>query len=131
MIRAGMKAAARDGLPDVAVPVLAKRILDQDFPPEFRVPSIQLLGRSKSVLALDALLKFVVGGSTLLGKPKLAAKSPEMLAAVKGLARTWPAERRAKVLLELAAASKDSQIIAAAEAVQGTTRILEADDDES
>lgn len=112
LIRAALR-DARQGLPDAAVPVLAKRILDPDFPPEFRVPALQLLGRSKSVLALDTLLKFVAGGTTLLGKPKLAAKTSEMLTALKGLARTWRSERRASLLVALAAASPDPHIAAA------------------
>jgi hypothetical protein len=114
MIRAALK-EARTGLPDVAVPVLAKRIMEKDFPPEFRVPAINMLGRSKSVLALEALLRFVAGGTTLLGKPKLAAKTPEMLAALRGLARTWPHERRAKPLLDLAASAQDPAIANALE----------------
>jgi hypothetical protein len=127
LLRTALK-EARGGLPDVAVPVLAKRILEADFPPEFRIPSIQLLGRSKSVLALDSLLKFVAGGTTLMGKPKLAANTPEMVAALKGLARTWPHERRAKVLLELAVSSSDPQVSAAAQA-STTEPIREIDDD--
>lgn len=125
MIRTALR-SARGGLPDVAVPVLAKRLLDADYPPEFRLPSIQLLGRSKSVLALDTLLKYVQGGTSLLGKPKLANKSPEMLAALKGLARTWPQERRARVLLEVAATVKDPQISAA---LQAPSAKAEEDDD--
>ncbi len=114
MIRAALKESRR-GLPDVAVPVLSKRIMEQDFPPEFRVAAINMLGRSKSVLALDALLRYVQGGTTLLGKPKLASKTPEMLAALRGLARSWPHERRAKPLLELAATATDPQIAGALE----------------
>ncbi len=126
MLRVALK-AARSGLPDAGVPVLAKRILDPDFPPEFRVPSIQLLGRSKSLLALDSLLKYVSGGTTLLGKPKLAAKTPEMISALKGLARTWSSERRAKVLIELAAVSTDPQILAAAQSKSEPSKDIDDD----
>jgi hypothetical protein len=121
LIRAALK-DARQGLPDAAVPILAKRILETDFPPEFRVPALQLLARSKSLLALDALLKFVAGGTTLLGKPKLAAKSPEMLTALKGLARSWRSERRASPLVMLAASSSDPHIAAAAAGGDGAER---------
>jgi hypothetical protein len=121
LIRAALK-DARQGLPDAAVPILAKRILETDFPPEFRVPALQLLARSKSLLALDALLKFVAGGTTLLGKPKLAPKSPEMLTALKGLARSWRSERRASPLVALAASSPDPHIAAAAAAGDGAER---------
>ena len=111
--------AARTSLPESAVPVLAKRLADATFPPEFRVMSLYLLGRSGSVLALDTLLAFAQGGSSLFGKPKLAPKSPEMLAALGGLARSWPNERRASVLIELARKSKDDQILNALHAQPG------------
>jgi hypothetical protein len=106
--------SARSQLPAAAVPVLARRLLDAGFPPEFRVLAISLLGRSGSILAVDALLHFVQNGKTLLGRPRLAAKSPEMLAALSALVRGWPGERRVLVLLELARKSRDSDIVAAA-----------------
>jgi hypothetical protein len=56
-----------------------------------------------------------LGGTTLLRKPKLAAKSPEMLVALDGLARMWPNERRAAALLALARESTDPEITKAAE----------------
>jgi len=105
--------AARSHLPPPAVPVLAKRVLDSDFPPQFRVLAINLIGRSGSVLALEALLHFAQGGKTLLGKPRLASKSQEMLAAVGSLARSWSRERRASGLLAQAAKSRDREIQAA------------------
>ena len=126
IIRSSLK-EARNGLPDVAVPVLAKRIFDQDFPPEFRVPAIQLLGRSRSVLALDALLRFAQNGTTLLGKPRLAPKSLEMMAALRGLARAWPHERRVKPLLEQAAAATDPHIRAAIEVIKSDSKEVEDD----
>ncbi len=106
--------AARAGLPQAAVPVLAKRVLEADYPPGFRVLSLGLLGRSGNALALEALLHFAISGRTLIGRPKLAAKSPEMLAAVTALARTWRGDRRAGGVLEQARRSRDPQIIAAA-----------------
>jgi hypothetical protein len=126
MLRVALR-EARNGLPDAGVPTLAKRIVEPDFPPEFRIPAIQLLGRSKSLLALEALLKYVSGGTTLLGKPKLAPKSSEMVAALKALSRGWSQERRAKALLDLAAASSDPNIAAAANAK--STPTTDTDDD--
>jgi hypothetical protein len=103
--------AARSRLPDAAAAVLAKRVTDADFPPEFRVIALVLLGRSGSMSALDALLAFAQSGSTLFGKPKLAPKTPEMLAALGGLARSWPNERRATMLVDIARKTKDPQIL--------------------
>lgn len=112
VMRPGLQ-AARSHMPGAAVPVLAKRILDPDYPPEFRVLGLHLLARSGSVLALEALLHYAQSGRTLLGKPKLASKSPEMLAAVAGLARSWSSERRAAVLLEQARRSRDAEVVQA------------------
>ncbi len=108
--------AAKSGLPRAAVPVLARRLLDADFPPEFRLLSIRLLGRSGSLLALEALLHFAQNGTTLFGKPRLAAKSPEMLAALASMVRAWPTERRAAALLAQARGARDPDI---AEALRG------------
>lgn len=113
MIKIGLK-AARTALPESAVPILAKRVLDPAFPPEFRTSALQLLTRSSSVLALESLLRYVSGGTTLLGKPKLAPKTQEMMIALGGLARSWPNERRAAPLIALARESKDRDIVAAA-----------------
>jgi hypothetical protein len=113
--------SARTGLPAVAVPALARRLLDTDFPPEFRVLSINLLSRSGSVLALEALLHFAQNGTTMFGKPRLAAKSPEMLASLSGIARSWPTERRVAALLAQARKMKDAEIVAALRAAEGAS----------
>jgi hypothetical protein len=112
ILRAALQ-QAREKLPESAVPVLAQRVKEVDFPPEYRVPALQLLGRSGSTLALEALLHFAQAGNTLLGKPRLANKSPELLAALGSLGRAWRNERRARALLEAAARSRDAQILAA------------------
>ena len=51
---------------------------------------------------------------TLLGKPRLAPPSPEVRAAIAGLARTWKHDRRARPLLEAAARSRDADLAGAA-----------------
>jgi hypothetical protein len=107
--------ACRHGMPEAAVPILAKRVVEADFPAEFRPAALHLIGRSNNILALEALLRFGMGGTTLFGKPKLADKSPEMLIALSGLARSWPNDRRAGPLLATARESKDREIAAAAQ----------------
>lgn len=114
VLKIGLK-AARQSAPEGVMPFIAKRIQEPGFPSELRMASIHVLARSNSVLALEPLLRFVVGGTTMLGKPKLAAKSPEMLVALDGLARMWPHERRAAAMLALARESGDPEILAAAE----------------
>jgi hypothetical protein len=113
VLRAALQ-AARSRLPQDAVPLLAQRITSSDFPPEFRVMAMHLLGRSSSHDALDALLHFAQGGKTLLGRPKLATKSPEMLAALSNLARAWPGERRVAALLATAQKARDEDVTSAA-----------------
>jgi hypothetical protein len=94
--------------------VLIRRLAMADFPPELRVPMLQLLGQSASVLAVDPLVRFAQGGRTLFGKPKLAPRSPEMLAALASLAGRWRQDRRVAPLLAVAANSSDPDIVAAA-----------------
>jgi hypothetical protein len=113
VLRPGLQ-AARAGLPQAAVPILAKRVLDADFPPGFRVLALSLLGRSGSALALEALLHYSILGKTFMSKPKLAPKSPEMLAAVAALARSWRSDSRVSGLLRQALKSRDPQVVAAA-----------------
>ncbi|HEX6694317.1 MAG TPA: hypothetical protein VF035_06480 [Longimicrobiales bacterium] len=108
---------ARGGLPAAAVAILAQRVAEPDFPPEFRVMSLYLLGRTRDPAARTALLSFAGGGRSLFGKAKLAPKSPEMLAALSGLARSWPTDPHARDLLDVAAKSKDDQILNALRAV--------------
>jgi hypothetical protein len=45
-----------------------------------------------------------------MGKPRLADKSPEVLAALQTLARSWSADARAQELLQLAARAKDPEL---------------------
>lgn len=103
--------AARSRMPEAAVPVLAQRVVeDITFPPEFRVMALHTLGCASSALALDALLAYAQGGRSMLGRSKLAKKSPEMIAALGGLARSWRHDRRARALLDVARRSRDPQI---------------------
>ena len=132
LLKIGLK-AARDSLPEAAVPLLARRVADPTFPAQYRTSVLHLLARSQSVLALEVLLGFAVSGKTFLGKPALAPKSPEMLIAVSGLARMWSHDRRVADLLERARKSDDREITDALDASQLRAPVPEmeiADDDE-
>jgi hypothetical protein len=107
--------AARSGLPDEAVSILAKRITDDDYPPEFRLPAIQLLGRSRSERALEALLGFALDPAAPGKEPRLAQVSAELPGVIRALAAGWRNDGRAQNVLALAAASTDEQIRTAAE----------------
>ncbi|NJD10347.1 MAG: hypothetical protein FIB01_07840 [Gemmatimonadetes bacterium] len=112
VIRAALHAAGHQ-LPESGVLVLARRVGEADFPGELRVPALLLLGRSDMPAALAALLRAVTGGRRLLGRPQLAPKSPELLAALAGLARRWPDEPRARVFLDLAGRSGEPDVLGA------------------
>lgn len=118
VLRAALQ-SARSNMPQSAVPGLAKRVLDNDFPDEFRVMALFLLGKSGHIAALDSLLAYASAGKSLLGKVKLAPTSPEMLAAISGLARSWRNERQARLVLDVAEKSKDQQVLNALKSVTG------------
>ena len=109
LVRIGIMAVMDYGS-ETAVPLLTKRIAEPDFPADMRLIAIRLLQRSRSALALEALLKLVDGGKNFWGKPKLADTTPEMLAALSALNAGWPRERRVAVFLELARSSKEDEV---------------------
>jgi hypothetical protein len=108
-LRAALE-AARENAPESIIPLIARRVQDPAFPPELRSAALHVLARSSSKVALEQLLRVVAGRSTFLGKSRLAAKSPEMLIALNGLARRWSHERRAAALLKVAQRSQDPEI---------------------
>lgn len=107
-LRSGI-AEAQKRCPDAAAPMIAKR-MGEELPSDLRVQLVRLLQGVRNQTALDALLKLAVAGRTWLGKPKLAAKSPEMLAALNALASSWPADARVAPLLVRAQKNADTEI---------------------
>lgn len=111
-VRLALSAADR-GLPPAAVPVLVARLTSGALPEEVRPVAIRVLGRSKTAEALEALLALTDGGRTLLGRPKLPPKSPELLTALAALASGWAHDPRCTAILARAAVSDDAEIRAA------------------
>jgi len=105
--------AARGACPPDAVNALTSLLQAPTTSAFLRVPAIRLLAELGSGAALDTLLRLVDGGTGLMGKRKLAAKSPEMLAALAAL-RGYRGDRRAADLLAVADGSRDDDIRAAA-----------------
>jgi len=112
-------AAAQEDCPDSVIPVVVKRLGEEGLAPDLKVAAVRLLGGSASPLALEALLRLVSAGRTMFGKPKLAEKSSEMLAALRALAARWSGEPRAAAVLERAAASRDVDLVDAATVPEG------------
>ena len=113
MVRVALTAALED-CPPAAVPPIAQLAHDQAVASELRVLAIKVLGRVKNVVALTALLEIVDGGKNWLGRPRLAPRSLELIAALMALAAGWRNDGRAATLLALAAASNDPDIRSAA-----------------
>ena len=104
MVRVALTAALEDCPPSALAPI-TQIVHDQTVASELRVLAIKVLGRVRNVAALTALLEIVDGGKNWLGRPRLAARSLEVLAALMALAAGWRNDGRASALLALAAAS--------------------------
>ncbi len=105
----------QEELPETVVPVVVGRVLESESLRPLRSLAVRALGNSGSALALETLLNVSSRGRTLLGKPRLAPKSPELLAALSALAGGWRSEPRAKGILAVAERSKDLQVQAASQ----------------
>jgi hypothetical protein len=114
--------AALDNCPLTAVPLVVAVARDARAPSELRVLAIKVLGRSRQPGALAALLALADGGTTWRGRPKLAVRSLELVAAVMALAAGWRADPRARAVLALAASSKDPEVRNATDPGESGTR---------
>jgi len=102
--------AALDDCPPAALAIVTELARDAATASELRVLAIKVLGRASNSAALSALLELVDGGTTWLGRPKLATRSLELLAALMALAAGWHNDARVAGLLGLAATSNDPDI---------------------
>jgi len=108
-------AVALQSCPDSAVPVLTGRATERALPPDVRTLAVRALGHARAPAALTTLLRLASTGRTLFGREKLPPKSPELLAALAGLASGWQQDPRARALLRRAADSSDPDVRAAAD----------------
>jgi hypothetical protein len=100
--------------------VLMSRADDEALSPDLRALGIRAVASHRSVEVLNFLLGRVVGKKMLVFRRSLASKSPEMLAALAGLAAHWSTEPSARELLSLAAKHSDAEISEAATRRGGT-----------
>jgi hypothetical protein len=115
--------AALENCPPAALSPVTRIAQDASVASEIRVLAIKVLGRAGGAAALAALLPLVDGGTSWLGRPRLAPRSLEMLAALMALAARWRNDREAAPLIALAAESTDPDI---RNAVSGTPRATAA-----
>jgi len=102
--------AAFENCPLSALPVIAGIARDPEAASELRVLAIKVLGRASSPTALIALLGLTNGGTNWRGRPKLPARSLELIAALMALASGWVTDARAGAVLAIAAASNDPEV---------------------
>jgi hypothetical protein len=109
-MRIGVNTAREHGLPAAAVPAVLARLTDTELSPDVVASLLRLLARHGTPDVVNVLLEFVLHGRRLLGRPRLAPRSPEMLAAVASLAAIVPDDPRAHSALEMARASTDADV---------------------
>ena len=105
-----------ESVPETVLPTLVQRVVLGERTPEIRAFGIRTAGLSRTPLVLEALLSITTAGKTIFGRPRLAAKSMEVLAALETLAGFWPDDARAAKILKKARRSKDPEIRAAGDA---------------
>ena len=105
--------AAMEVCPREAIPLVEQLAKDPRRPPAVRVATLRLLARTRTPEALKVLLTHARHRRGWFGR-RLAPKSPELLAAVAGLASYWKHEPTASEVLAHALRHSDPEIRAAA-----------------
>ncbi len=114
-------AAAQDGTPPEAIPLLIHLVEDARLRPALRTMAVRALARVRRPEALRTLLRQVrdEGGwlSRLFGRWRLAEPSPSMLETLAALYRHWSDDSQARRVLERATRSEHAEVRAAAHGV--------------
>ena len=112
-VRLGLAAAA-ERCPSAAVPLLVRQVSGGRLDDGAAVLGVRALTRTRQAAAMECLLQITRSRTRLLRRPCLSAKSPVVLAALTGLAQSWPRNARAAAVLALALKHPDDEIRAAA-----------------
>jgi hypothetical protein len=100
--------------PKALAPLVARVATNAQAAETLRVKAVQVLGTSRELIGLETLLKLVDGGRSVLGKPRLAPRTPLVEAALRGLSVIWASDARAAEMLALSGASPQANIRPAA-----------------
>jgi hypothetical protein len=111
-VRLGLGAAISN-CPRDAAALLRVRADDTTLSPDLRALGVRALASYRGPETPKWLAERVVRTGRLLKRATLASKTPELLAALEGLATHWRDDRGAAEALALAAASGDAEIRAA------------------
>jgi len=114
VIRLGLTAAA-EGCPAPAVPRLMTMLRAHANDVELRALGIRVLGTVRTPATRDWLVDHALTRKKLFRGRRLMPKSPEILAIVAALARSWREDKAAAEVLRLAQSSGDAEIRAVAQ----------------
>ena len=103
--------AASGRCPLSAVAILQRRVTEGTLDAELSSHAIAVIASVRTTEVLEWLMERAAGSSRrLFGRPRLAPKSPTMLAALNGLAVHWARGRGVGAILALALGSADAEI---------------------
>lgn len=102
--------AAMTNCPPSAAALLRARADDSSLSPDLRALGVRALSSYQDPATVAFLVKLSLGKKKFLRRRALAGKSPEMLAALSGLATHWRNDPAAAVVLAIAEASSDREI---------------------
>jgi hypothetical protein len=115
IVKLAMQAALED-CPKPAVPLIVRHVERKSISPELRALGLRVVGAAKDPATLNWLLAYAVTKTRFLRRTKLVPKTPEMLAALSGLASGWSDNPEVMPVLDIAQKSKDLEVRAAATA---------------
>lgn len=108
--------ALQFAVPEDLLPRVLDLAVDADLDDDIRTLAVKVAGKVQRFPVLDMLLELTDGGRSLLGRFRLAVKTPVMLAALRALAEMWSSSDRAATVLAAAYESSDPDIQAAVSA---------------
>lgn len=114
--------AAVNACPFAALQPVMSRADDAGLPPDLRALAVRVMASCKVEVVQDWLVKRALGRKRVFRR-RLAEKSPEMLAALAGLAAYWNDAPEATPVLELAMRSSDPEIRAVVATRRGVGRL--------
>jgi hypothetical protein len=111
VVRVALQAASEQ-CPLSAVAILQRRVSEGTLDVELSSQAIAVMASVRTTEVLEWLMERAVGssGAGLFGRPRLAPKSPTMLAALNALAAHWARGRGVGAILALALGSSDIEI---------------------
>jgi hypothetical protein len=111
VVRVALQAAS-ERCPLSAVAILQRRVAEGTLDAELSSHAIAVMASVRTTEVLEWLMERAAGsaGQGFFGRPRLAPKSPTMLAALNGLALHWARGRGVGAILALALGSTDIEI---------------------